>query len=67
MLQRHETQADQEPVQAFAPMNAYAMGRTQRLASLYGLKCSQQGSGKRRFVLVRSASPLEVISMSDAL
>lgn len=40
-------------VQAFAPMNPYALNRTQRLASLYGLKSSQQGSGKRRFVLVK--------------
>lgn len=39
------------------------MSRTQKMASLYGLKSSQQGSGKRRFVLV-SLLPILLAAMS---
>lgn len=47
-------------LKAFAPMSTYAMSRTQKMASLYGLKSSQQGSGKRRFVLVAATERMAV-------
>lgn len=49
-------------VQAFPPMNMYGLAFTQKAAGLYGLKSSAQGSGRKRFVIVRSTDrtqPLE--------
>ena len=39
-------------VQAFAPMSPYANSFVQKAAGLYGLKSGQQGSGRKRFVIV---------------
>ena len=39
-------------LQGFPPANKYAQQITMKLASLYGLKSSVQGSGKQRFVVV---------------
>ncbi|KAK9806696.1 hypothetical protein WJX73_009713 [Symbiochloris irregularis] len=39
-------------LKAFSPMTPYANGSVQKMASLYGLRSSQQGSGRRRFVMV---------------
>lgn len=40
------------PAQAFPPMGKFEAQTVQRLAALYGLKHSVQGSGKKRFVVV---------------
>ena len=39
-------------MQGFPPANKYGQQITMKLASLYGLKSSVQGSGKQRFVVV---------------
>ena len=43
-------------VQAFPPMNMYGLAFTQKAAGLYGLKSSAQGSGRKRFVIVKSTN-----------
>ena len=45
-------------VQGFPPANKYGQQITMKLASLYGLKSSVQGSGKQRFVVVSSLPAL---------
>jgi len=45
-------------IHAFPPMGKMEMQLTQRLAALYGLKSSIQGSGKKRFVLVRASQSM---------
>ncbi|KAK9816982.1 hypothetical protein WJX72_007795 [[Myrmecia] bisecta] len=48
--------ASQGDMKAFPPMGKYGLERTQKLASCYGLKSSQQGSGNRRFVVVAATN-----------
>ena len=47
--------------QAFAPMSSYGTKATQKLAGLYCLRVSLQGSGSKRFIMVRFARPLYTI------
>ena len=42
--------------QAFPPMGPYAGALTQKLAGIFGLRSSQQGSGRKRFVIVASTA-----------
>lgn len=45
-------------MQGFPPANKYGQQITMKLASLYGLKSSVQGSGKQRFVVVSNLPAL---------
>ena len=47
--------------QAFPPMNMYGLAFTQKAAGLYGLKASAQGSGRKRFVIVRSTNRTQLL------
>lgn len=43
-------------MQAFPPMDTYASAFVHRVARIYGLKSSQQGSGRKRFVMVAATA-----------
>mmetsp|Transcript_4941 Transcript_4941/g.13804 ORF Transcript_4941/g.13804 Transcript_4941/m.13804 type:complete len:669 (-) Transcript_4941:79-2085(-) len=45
---------------AFPPMGKMEMHSVQRLSTLYGLRSSIQGSGKKKFLLVRSSERMAV-------
>lgn len=50
--------------QAFPPMNMYGLAFTQKAAGLYGLKSSAQGSGRKRFIIVRSTNRTQLLESS---
>ena len=41
-------------MQAFPPTSMYGLAFTQKAAALYGLMSSPQGSGRKRFIMIRS-------------
>ena len=45
--------------QAFPPMSSYGTKATQKLAGLYGLRAALQGSGAKRFIMVRGACRMQ--------
>lgn len=51
--------------QAFPPMTPYANAFTQKAASLFGLKSSQQGSGRKRFVIVAATQRTHALDAAD--
>ena len=42
-------------------MNMYGLAFTQKAAGLYGLKSSAQGSGRKRFIIVRSTNRTQLL------
>lgn len=43
-------------------MSLYGLAFTQKAAALYGLKSSAQGSGRKRFVIVRSTERTQALA-----
>lgn len=48
-------------MQAFPPMSMYGLAFTQKAAALYGLKSAAQGSGRKRFVIVRTTERTQLL------
>ena len=48
-------------MQAFPPMSMYGLAFTQKAAALYGLKSAAQGSGRKRFVIVRATERTQLL------
>ncbi|CAL5219874.1 g1794 [Coccomyxa viridis] len=48
-------------IKAFPPMNMYGLAFTQKAAGLYGLKSSAQGSGRKRFIIVRATNRTQLL------
>ena len=51
-------------LQAFPPTSMYGLAFTQKAAALYGLNSSPQGSGRKRFVMVRATKRTQLPDMA---